>query len=59
MSLRRVKKNRQEDFGSILSHNPELEGYLQSVRGRPKGHQPGCNDSRFDEICSAPIRCGA
>jgi hypothetical protein len=39
--LRRVKKNRQEDFGSILSHNPGLEGYLQSVRGRPKGHQPG------------------
>jgi len=39
--LRRVKKNCQEDFGSILSRNPELEGYLQSVRGRPKGHQPG------------------
>ena len=40
-ALRRVKKNRQEDFGSILSRNPELEGYLQSVHGRPKGHQPG------------------
>jgi hypothetical protein len=39
--LRRVKKNRPEDYGSILSHNPELEGYLQSVRGRPKGHQAG------------------
>jgi hypothetical protein len=35
--LRRAKKNCQEDFGSILSRNPELEGYLQSVRGRPKG----------------------
>jgi hypothetical protein len=24
-----------------LSRNPELKGYLQSMRGRPKGHQPG------------------
>jgi hypothetical protein len=39
--LRRVKKNRPEDYDLTLSRNPELKGYLQSVRGRPKGHQPG------------------
>lgn len=39
--LRRVKKNRPEDYDLILSDNPGLKGYLQSVRGRPKGHQPG------------------
>ena len=39
--LRRVKKNRPEDYDLTLSRNPELKGYLQSMRGRPKGHQPG------------------
>ncbi len=39
--LRRVKKNRPEDYDLILSDNPGLKGYLQSVRGRPKGHQLG------------------
>ena len=36
--LRRVKKNRPEDYDLTLSRNPELKGYLQSMRGRPKGH---------------------
>jgi hypothetical protein len=39
--LRRVKKNRPEDYDLTLFRNPELKGYLQSMRGRPKGHQPG------------------
>lgn len=39
--LRRTKKNRPEDYDLTLSRHPELKGYLQSMRGRPKGHQPG------------------
>jgi hypothetical protein len=38
--LRRVKKNSPESYRWTLSLNPELEGYLKSGRGRPKGHQP-------------------
>ena len=46
ISLVRYKRNDPDHYYQIITDSPELRGYVQGRRGRPKGNAPGLELAR-------------
>jgi hypothetical protein len=44
--LRRCKRDDPDHYYQIITDSPDLIGYVQTRRGRPKGHAPGLELAR-------------
>ena len=49
VSLVRCRQNNPGDYYQLITDAPEMRGYVQNRRGRPKGNDPGL-DFALDEI---------